>query len=82
MYSTKLLTTRKSNILNDGIILYYVLFGLILFIRIFFPIFSDQRMTQDIDKFCSTYCEILPRIIVSPFVIGYYCYQGFERQYY
>ncbi|ODM99099.1 ATP-binding cassette sub-family D member 4 [Orchesella cincta] len=39
----------------------------------------DQRMTQDIDKFCSTYCEVLPRLIVSPFTIGYYCYQGYLR---
>lgn len=39
----------------------------------------DQRMTQDIDKFCTTYCEVLPKLIVSPFTIGYYCYQGYQR---
>ncbi|CAL8138180.1 unnamed protein product [Orchesella dallaii] len=39
----------------------------------------DQRMTQDISKFCSTYCEVLPKLLVSPFTIGYYCYQGYQR---
>ncbi|OXA62639.1 ATP-binding cassette sub-family D member 4 [Folsomia candida] len=39
----------------------------------------DQRMTQDIDKFCTTYCEILPKLIISPFVISYYCYQAYDR---
>ncbi|CAG7733533.1 unnamed protein product [Allacma fusca] len=37
----------------------------------------DQRMTQDVDKLTSTYCEILPRIIVSPVVLSYYTYKGF-----
>lgn len=36
-------------------------------------------MTQDVDKFCSTYGEVLPRLLISPFVIVYYCYQALER---
>jgi hypothetical protein len=36
-------------------------------------------MTQDIDKFCSSYCDALPKLMISPFVISYYCWQAYVR---
>lgn len=40
-------------------------------------LFRDQRITQDVDKFTNTYCEMLPKIIMAPFVIAYYSYKAY-----
>lgn len=31
------------------------------------------------DKFTSTYCDILPKFILAPFLIGYYSYEAFTK---
>ncbi|CAL1526890.1 unnamed protein product [Lymnaea stagnalis] len=35
----------------------------------------DQRITQDVDRMCSTFSLILVPIIITPFTTGYYFYQ-------
>ncbi|XP_064623835.1 lysosomal cobalamin transporter ABCD4-like [Lineus longissimus] len=36
----------------------------------------DQRITQDVDRFCLNLSQIAPLIIISPFTIVYYVYQA------
>ncbi|XP_055957277.1 lysosomal cobalamin transporter ABCD4-like [Patella vulgata] len=36
----------------------------------------DQRITQDVDKLCNQFSLVLIRLIISPFLIGYYIYQA------
>lgn len=36
----------------------------------------DQRMTQDVDRFCQKIAEALPSALVSPFTTIYYTYQS------
>ena len=43
------------------------------------PPCSDQRMTQDVDKWCDQMTQILPNIILSPGIIAYYTYKTFQR---
>ncbi|XP_064600935.1 lysosomal cobalamin transporter ABCD4-like [Liolophura sinensis] len=38
----------------------------------------DQRITQDVDKMCSAFSQILTPLIISPFTIGYYLYQAYS----
>ncbi|KAJ7384685.1 ATP-binding cassette sub- D member 4 [Desmophyllum pertusum] len=38
----------------------------------------DQRITQDVDKFCDTFRKSLIVFIISPFTIGYYTYQCYQ----
>ena len=35
----------------------------------------DQRLTQDVNSLCDSFSTIIPTIIISPFVIGWYGYQ-------
>ena len=39
----------------------------------------DQRITQDVDKFCDQVTQVLPKIILSPGIITYYTYKTFQR---
>ncbi|CAG0918778.1 unnamed protein product [Notodromas monacha] len=39
----------------------------------------DQRMTQDVDKLCDTLGKVFTKIIIAPFIIGYYSYQAFAN---
>ncbi len=36
-------------------------------------------MTQDIEKFCSTYSQVLPNLLVAPFTIGWYVRKGYQK---
>lgn len=38
---------------------------------------ADQRMTQDVDRFCRALSEALPPALIAPFTIGYYNYQAY-----
>jgi len=41
--------------------------------------FSDQRITQDVYRFCGTFRALLLVLIISPFTVAYYtflCYQS------
>ena len=38
----------------------------------------DQRITQDVDRFCDQTSKVLPKIILQPFLIAYYTYRTFE----
>ncbi|KAL9952743.1 hypothetical protein ACROYT_G040037 [Oculina patagonica] len=38
----------------------------------------DQRITQDVDKFCDTFRKSLIVFIISPFTIAYYTYQCYQ----
>ena len=40
---------------------------------------ADQRITQDVDKFCQQLSEISPKLLISPLTIGYYSYQCFNN---
>ena len=35
----------------------------------------DQRVTQDVNSLCISLASIIPLLIISPFVIGWYGYQ-------
>ncbi|KAL3874416.1 hypothetical protein ACJMK2_037433 [Sinanodonta woodiana] len=35
----------------------------------------DQRITQDVDKMCDNFSQIVAPLIISPFTIAYYIYQ-------
>lgn len=37
----------------------------------------DQRMTQDVDKLCSSLATITTKVIIAPFQIGYYTYKTY-----
>ncbi|XP_064403467.1 lysosomal cobalamin transporter ABCD4-like isoform X3 [Halichondria panicea] len=37
----------------------------------------DQRITQDVDRFCNQISQLLPKIIIQPFLIVYYSYRTF-----
>ncbi|KAH3846537.1 hypothetical protein DPMN_088839 [Dreissena polymorpha] len=39
----------------------------------------DQRITQDVDKLCSTLSQIMAPLIISPFTIAYYIYKSHQR---
>nr|QUF59460.1 ATP-binding cassette transporter Abcd4 [Brachionus angularis] len=38
----------------------------------------DQRITQDVNSLCNSIAKIVPLILISPFVIGWYGYQAFN----
>lgn len=38
----------------------------------------DQRITQDIDRFCKQFSQIIASLIISPFTIAYYSYQCYS----
>ena len=44
----------------------------------FFVVLSDQRITQDVDRFCDQTSKVLPKIILQPFLIAYYTYRTYE----
>lgn len=35
----------------------------------------DQRMTQDVDRMCNTFSQVLVPIVILPFTTGYYIYK-------
>ena len=41
--------------------------------------FSDQRITQDVERFCDQFAnQILPKLILWPFIVAYYTYKTFS----
>lgn len=38
----------------------------------------DQRITQDVDRFCKQFSQIIAALIISPFTIAYYTYQCYS----
>lgn len=38
---------------------------------------ADQRMTQDVDRFCMTLADALPAALIAPFTTAYYNYQAY-----
>nr|UOU03347.1 ATP-binding cassette subfamily D4 [Brachionus rubens] len=39
----------------------------------------DQRITQDVKSLCTSIANIVPLILISPFVIGWYGYQTYKN---
>ena len=39
----------------------------------------DQRITQDVERFCQELQNIVPQLVISPFVIAYYTYETYDR---
>ena len=39
----------------------------------------DQRITQDVDRFCDEVSQALPKLVLQPFLIAYYSYRTFVR---
>ncbi|ELT99191.1 hypothetical protein CAPTEDRAFT_108590, partial [Capitella teleta] len=39
----------------------------------------DQRITQDVNKMCDTFSQIVAKLLVSPFTIVYYMYTTWEK---
>jgi len=39
----------------------------------------DQRISQDVEKFCRQLSSVASKLIVSPFTLAYYTYQCFHR---
>ncbi len=39
----------------------------------------DQRITADVDSFCTAYGSILVNLLLAPFTISYYTYQAYYR---
>ncbi|XP_013387973.1 ATP-binding cassette sub-family D member 4 [Lingula anatina] len=37
----------------------------------------DQRITQDVDRMCDQFSQVVAPAIISPFTIGYYLYQAY-----
>ena len=50
-----------------------------LYTSVFAHLCRDQRMTQDVDKWCDQLTQVLPNIILSPGIIAYYSYKTFQR---
>ncbi|XP_014665221.1 PREDICTED: ATP-binding cassette sub-family D member 4-like isoform X2 [Priapulus caudatus] len=38
----------------------------------------DQRITQDVDKLCKQFSQVVPELLISPFTIAYYTYQAWK----
>lgn len=43
------------------------------------PCFRDQRLTQDVDKFCQELKNVAPQVVIAPFVIAYYTYATYNK---
>ena len=41
--------------------------------------FRDQRITQDVERFCDTFRKVIIVVVVSPFTITYYTYLCYQR---
>ncbi|XP_016063686.1 PREDICTED: ATP-binding cassette sub-family D member 4 isoform X4 [Miniopterus natalensis] len=39
----------------------------------------DQRISQDVERFCRQLSSMASQLIISPFTLGYYTYQCFQR---
>lgn len=39
----------------------------------------DQRITQDVNRFCEEVSQALPKLILQPFLIAYYSYRTLIR---
>ncbi|XP_039390071.1 lysosomal cobalamin transporter ABCD4 isoform X6 [Mauremys reevesii] len=39
----------------------------------------DQRISQDVERFCRQLSSMASKLIISPFTLGYYTYQCFHR---
>ncbi|XP_038260516.1 lysosomal cobalamin transporter ABCD4 isoform X13 [Dermochelys coriacea] len=39
----------------------------------------DQRISQDVERFCRQLSSMASKLIISPFTLGYYTYQCFQR---
>lgn len=38
----------------------------------------DQRITQDIDRFCRMFRKIISKLCIAPFTVGYYSYRCYD----
>ncbi len=39
----------------------------------------DQRISQDVDRFCDEVSQALPKLMLQPFLVAYYSYRTFVR---
>uniref|UniRef100_A0A8D0HCL1 ATP binding cassette subfamily D member 4 n=1 Tax=Sphenodon punctatus TaxID=8508 RepID=A0A8D0HCL1_SPHPU len=39
----------------------------------------DQRISQDVERFCRQMSSMASKLLISPFTLGYYTYQCFQR---
>lgn len=39
----------------------------------------DQRISQDVERFCRQLSSMASQLIISPFTLVYYTYQCFQR---
>jgi ABC-type uncharacterized transport system fused permease/ATPase subunit len=44
-----------------------------------FPLTSDQRLTQDVNKMCNGFSQIVAKLLITPFTIIYYTYQTWNK---
>jgi len=41
--------------------------------------YSDQRITQDVDRMTKTFSAIIADLLISPFTIAFYTYRTWSR---
>lgn len=44
-----------------------------------FVLSRDQRISQDVERFCRQLSSMASKLIISPFTLAYYTYQCFHR---
>ena len=44
-----------------------------------FMYFSDQRITQDVDRFCDQLSQAMPDLVIAPLVVAFYTYQTTKK---
>ena len=69
-------TKKKQHILTQHTHTLSRLYYHFLFYLFFF---SDQRITQDVNRFCEEVSQALPKLVLQPFLIAYYSYRTFAR---
>lgn len=45
----------------------------------FMHVFRDQRITQDVDRFCNQLSQSMPDLVIAPLVVAYYTYQTAKK---
>ena len=66
-----------SNCVGLHVVLYYLLHRITS--SLVDDHFRDQRLTQDVDKFCQELKKVVPQVVIAPFVIVYYTYKTYAR---
>ena len=66
-----------SNCVGLHVVLYYLLHCITY--SLVDDHFRDQRLTQDVDKFCQELKKVVPQVVIAPFVIVYYTYKTYAR---